>query len=164
MPVLIRHLWQLKTVVCLHWYLICAVLLLFPYEFLLCLPFHSCPLWAFVRARKSALFYWEWLWLHLPKHCFLQFLKWKQKMLNSKLIKTKIIQNLSNSDIDFFNFRHCQVQNFKISKFQINPNKTKILWSTFESTERECESQHWNWTKYYNKKFHKLLGKLCPEL
>ena len=24
-PVLIRHLWQLKTVVFLHWYLICAV-------------------------------------------------------------------------------------------------------------------------------------------
>jgi hypothetical protein len=27
MPVLIRHLWQLKTVVFLHWCLICAVLL-----------------------------------------------------------------------------------------------------------------------------------------
>ncbi len=27
MPVLIRHLWQLKTVVSLHWCLICAVLL-----------------------------------------------------------------------------------------------------------------------------------------
>ncbi len=26
-PVLIRHLWQLKTVVFLHWCLICAVLL-----------------------------------------------------------------------------------------------------------------------------------------
>ncbi len=26
-PVLIRHLWQLKTVVFLHWYLICTVLL-----------------------------------------------------------------------------------------------------------------------------------------
>jgi len=26
-PVLIRHLWQLKTVVFLHWYRICAVLL-----------------------------------------------------------------------------------------------------------------------------------------
>ncbi len=26
-PVLIRHLWQLKTVVFVHWYLICTVLL-----------------------------------------------------------------------------------------------------------------------------------------
>jgi hypothetical protein len=26
-PVLIRHLWQLKTVVVLHWCLICAVLI-----------------------------------------------------------------------------------------------------------------------------------------
>ncbi len=27
-PMLIRHLWQLKAVVFLHWYIICAVLLL----------------------------------------------------------------------------------------------------------------------------------------
>jgi len=31
-PVLIRHLWQLKTFIFLHWSLMCAVLLTMPYR------------------------------------------------------------------------------------------------------------------------------------
>ncbi len=35
-PVLIRHLWQLSTVVFLHWYLICMALLFMPLPLLNC--------------------------------------------------------------------------------------------------------------------------------
>ncbi len=45
---------------------------------------------------------------------------------------------IGNCDIDFLNFRHCQVRNFEI----LNLYKwNQILESSFESTESKAESQ-----------------------
>jgi hypothetical protein len=38
-----------------------------------------------------------------------------------------LMLELGNCDIDFFNFPHRQVQNFKILKFQTSPKETEIV-------------------------------------
>ncbi len=53
-------------------------------------------------------------------------------------MQSKVTLLNSNCDIDFFNFRHCLVQNFNIlNLFERNWN----LESSFESTDSETESQ-----------------------
>ncbi len=79
---------------------------------------------------------------------------WVSLMFRVAKVLALLNIKLGNCDIDFWNFRHCQVQNFKILNLYLE--------SSFESTKSETESQqctsklheslvfyHWNFMKFH---------------
>ncbi len=80
---------------------------------------------------------------HFVKHCRILYKTVKYRYFCRILSNTdKFRYILGNCDIDFFNFRHCQVWNFKISNlFERNWNFAVIFWKYWK--------RNWKSTKYF---------------